>query len=127
MDRRTFLKAVPATLLAATASKLVQAATTATASVQPPATAVQEAATSRAATDLQPITLLKPETDGGKSVLAAEALRRAGELNHGMLLRDGPAEEFQRLRDVVLQLRPLHYGVEHAVLQKELAALEALG
>ena len=46
MNRRTFLKTVPAfTMLAGTASSFAK--------------------------DLQPITLLKPQTDGGKSVLAA--------------------------------------------------------
>jgi hypothetical protein len=46
MNRRTFLKTVPAfTVLASTASSFAK--------------------------DLQPITLLKPQTDGGKSVLAA--------------------------------------------------------
>ncbi|UCG60056.1 MAG: nitroreductase family protein [Phycisphaerales bacterium] len=51
MNRRTFLKSVPAfTVLAGTASSLAQ--------------------------DLEPITLAKPETDGGKSVLAALKERR---------------------------------------------------
>lgn len=51
MDRRTFLKAVPAaTLLAGAGSGL--------------------------AAELEPITLLKPQTDGGKSVLAALKERR---------------------------------------------------
>jgi hypothetical protein len=51
MNRRTFLKSVPAfTLAAGTASSFAQ--------------------------DLQPITLAKPETDGGKSVLAALKERR---------------------------------------------------
>jgi hypothetical protein len=46
MDRRTFLKTVPVvTILAGTASSLAE--------------------------DLKPITLVKPQTDGGKSVLAA--------------------------------------------------------
>ena len=56
MDRRTFLKNVPAlAVVAATASGLAQ--DTSTPSSSP--------------TELQPIILLKPETDGGKSVLAA--------------------------------------------------------
>jgi len=51
MDRRTFLKTVPAlTVLAGTASAFAE--------------------------DLKPITLLKPQTDGGKSVLAALKERR---------------------------------------------------
>jgi nitroreductase len=51
MNRRTFLKTLPAvTVLAGTASSFAQ--------------------------DLQPITLAKPQTDGGKSVLAALKERR---------------------------------------------------
>ncbi|HUT28450.1 MAG TPA: nitroreductase family protein [Sedimentisphaerales bacterium] len=51
MNRRTFLKTLPAfTVLAGSASSFAQ--------------------------DLQPITLLKPQTDGGKSVLAALQERR---------------------------------------------------
>ena len=51
MDRRTFLKTVPAfTVLAGAASTFAE--------------------------DLKPITLLKPQTDGGKSVLAALKERR---------------------------------------------------
>ena len=51
MDRRTFLKTVPAfTVLAGTASTFAE--------------------------DLKPITFLKPQTDGGKSVLAALKERR---------------------------------------------------
>jgi nitroreductase len=62
MDRRAFLTGtVPAiTALAATASSLAEEA------VQP----------APAIPDLQPITLLKPETEGGKSVLAALQQRR---------------------------------------------------
>ncbi len=61
MDRRTFLKTVPAfTVLAGTASSFAQDAGTASSSAQ----------------DLQPITLVKPQTDGGKSVLAALKERR---------------------------------------------------
>lgn len=53
MNRRTFVKTLPAlTALASTATSLAQAATD-------------------SAAELQPIMLLKPETDGGKSVLAA--------------------------------------------------------
>jgi hypothetical protein len=54
MDRRTFLKAVPAAaVLAGTSSSFAQ-----------------ETADSKT-TELQPITLVVPETEGGKSVLAA--------------------------------------------------------
>ena len=56
MNRRTFLKTVPAfTVLAATASSVARDA----------------AVTSSSAGELQPIVLVKPQTDGGKSVLAA--------------------------------------------------------
>jgi len=61
MDRRTFLKALPAfTVLAGTASSFAQDAAIASGSTQ----------------DLQPITLVKPQADGGKSVLAALKERR---------------------------------------------------
>jgi hypothetical protein len=57
MNRRTFLKAVPAvTVLAAAASGSAEEAATAPSATAP---------------ELQPITLPKPEKDGGKSVLAA--------------------------------------------------------
>ena len=53
MNRRTFVKTLPAlTVLAGTASSFGQAVSSTT-------------------PDLQPITLPKPQTDGGKSVLAA--------------------------------------------------------
>ena len=53
MNRRTFVKTLPVlTVLASTTAGLAQAATKAT-------------------QDLKPITLPKPEMDGGKSVLAA--------------------------------------------------------
>ena len=59
MKRRTFLKAVPAyTVLASAAAGMTQNAGT---SLSPA---------------LEPITLVKPETDGGKSVLAALKERR---------------------------------------------------
>jgi len=59
MNRREFLETVPAiTALAATASSFAQDAGPA-----------QDAGTT--APDLQPINLVKPQTDGGKSVLAA--------------------------------------------------------
>ena len=62
MNRREFLKAVPASaLLAAGASSLAEDVTT-------------EA--DRPSTELQPIKLPKPEMDGGKSVLAALKERR---------------------------------------------------
>jgi len=61
MNRRTFLKTLPAvTVLAGASSGFAQDAVTAPAS----------------ASDLQPITLVKPQTDGGKSVLAALWERR---------------------------------------------------
>ena len=61
MNRRAFLRTVPAfALLAARASRSAQDAGTAPDSAR----------------DLQPIKLLKPETDGGKSVLAALQERR---------------------------------------------------
>jgi len=56
MNRRTFLKTLPAvTVLAGASSSFAQDAGAASASTG----------------DLQPITLVKPQTDGGKSVLAA--------------------------------------------------------
>jgi hypothetical protein len=70
MNRRTFLHAVPATFLAARVSGLAMAAhdeTSATGS---------GGGAARAAGDLQPIVLPKPETEGGKSVLAALKERR---------------------------------------------------
>jgi hypothetical protein len=61
MNRRTFLKAVPAlAVLTAKGSSFAQAATAAPAS----------------APDLQPITLSRPDKDGGKSVLASLWERR---------------------------------------------------
>jgi nitroreductase len=58
MNRRTFVKTLPAlTMLAATASGVAQDATVKT-------------------QELQPITLPKPETEGGKSVLASLQERR---------------------------------------------------
>ena len=61
MNRRTFMKAVPAFAVLASPAA-ARAATTGPASGP--------------AQDLQPITLPKPETDGGKSVLAALRERR---------------------------------------------------
>jgi nitroreductase len=61
MNRRIFLKSVPAlAVLAAAESSFAQDANAASSSIK----------------ELQPITLLKPETDGGKSVLAALKERR---------------------------------------------------
>ena len=61
MNRRTFLKTLPAvTVLAGASSGFAQDARTASASTG----------------DLQPIALVKPQTDGGKSVLAALWERR---------------------------------------------------
>lgn len=79
MDRRTFLKAVPATLLAAGVPGLARAAAApepapdqpkASASLPASAPTSGPSAADRIG-DLKPIDLLKPETDGGKSVLAA--------------------------------------------------------
>ena len=67
MDRRTFLKAVPAAILAARGLSIAQDA------AAPPGPAA----------GLQPIQLPKPEEDGGKSVLAAlkerKTIRRISE------------------------------------------------
>jgi len=61
MNRRTFLRAVPAFgVLAGAKAVFSEDANTVTSSTQ----------------ELEPITLLKPETDGGKSVLAALKERR---------------------------------------------------
>jgi len=81
MNRRSFLKTVPAaTVLAAATTGLAQKAAApptstgeaAFATAAPPAAPVQPTAS----TGLQPIILPKPETDGGKSVLAALKERR---------------------------------------------------
>jgi nitroreductase len=76
MNRRTFLKAVPAlAVLAAKGSGLAQDAATAPGAAQTAGTApasTQTATTEAAYTGrLEPIALAKPQTDGGKSVLAA--------------------------------------------------------
>ena len=80
MNRRTFLKAVPATILAAIASRFARAVTTASNSTQDAGKASDSfhdvGAASSPVHDLQPITLVKPQTDGGKSVLAALQERR---------------------------------------------------
>jgi len=70
MNRRTFLKAVPATLLTAQAFGLAMAADDETSGTG------SGGGAARAAGDLQPIVLPKPETEGGKSVLAALKERR---------------------------------------------------
>ena len=70
MNRRTFLKAVPATLLAVQASGLAMAADDETSA------SGSGGGAARAAGGLQPIVLPKPETEGGKSVLAALKERR---------------------------------------------------
>ena len=66
MNRRTFLKSVPAlTILAAAKPNLTEA-------VKQKSDSYGEAVTAALpSTDLQPIVLLPPQTDGGKSVLAA--------------------------------------------------------
>ena len=70
MNRRTFLKTVPLSMLAATGLSIGEAAETTAAPAAP------AAAGGAAVTGLEPIILLKPETDGGKSVLAALKERR---------------------------------------------------
>jgi hypothetical protein len=89
MKRREFLKAVPAlAALAATASGLSQNATTAPAlpegtrsggaqdAGKASSSTQQGATTSSPAGKVQPIALVRPQTDGGKSVLAALVDRR---------------------------------------------------
>lgn len=77
MNRRTFLKAVPAlTVLAATASGLTEVTAAETSSTKDANTmtkSTQDANKTPSPTiqNLQPIVLVKPQTDGGKSVLAA--------------------------------------------------------
>lgn len=77
MNRREFLKAVPAfAALAATATTFGLAENLAGAPTEPdsgnaPRPAAPATTSNPAAVNLEPITLLKPETDGGKSVLAA--------------------------------------------------------
>jgi nitroreductase len=76
MNRRTFLKTVPAfTALATGASRWAGAAGPTASATQDARTASRATQTTAAASgpalDLQPITLVKPLTDGGKSVLAA--------------------------------------------------------
>jgi hypothetical protein len=84
MNRRTFMKSVPAlTLIAAAATAAGGAegpakATEAAAPTPPPATGTDGPASAAppAVGDLKPIDLPKPQTDGGKSVLAALAERK---------------------------------------------------
>jgi|WetSurMetagenome_2_1015567.scaffolds.fasta_scaffold14024_4 nitroreductase len=72
MNRRAFLKAVPAvTVLGATASAMAEEA------VKPAATPTEAAKPAApSAGDLKPVDLVKPQADGGKSVLAALKERR---------------------------------------------------
>ena len=70
MKRRTFCKAVPATLRTARASGLSMAAFDETSG------AGSGGGSGSAASDLQPIVLPRPETEGGKSVLASLKERR---------------------------------------------------
>jgi len=71
MDRRTFLKTVPAfAVLAASGGSFAQD----TAAASKPSQAAGPAPTT--APDLEAITLPKPQTDGGKSVLAALRKRK---------------------------------------------------
>jgi len=66
MNRREFLKAVPAVAaLAATASSLAEDL------AQAPGTGPADSTTANPAGRLEPITLVKPQTEGGKSVLTA--------------------------------------------------------
>jgi hypothetical protein len=82
MNRRTFLKTVPVfTVLAARAGSFAQNAGMTSNSTQAAATMPSSSTRSTATApvsigDLQPIALVKPETDGGKSVLAALWERR---------------------------------------------------
>ena len=76
MNRRTFLKAVPAAIAAAAASRFAMPGETlasppALDAGKAPASAPETAPASRPIGDLKPIDLLKPQKDGGKSVLAA--------------------------------------------------------
>lgn len=82
MNRRTFLKAVPAAVLAVAAPRLTRAAETSSGNAP---VSTRSAATSPASTqaasapsigDLKVIELVKPDTDGGKSVLAALVERK---------------------------------------------------
>jgi len=70
MNRRTFLNGVPATFLAAHLSGMAMSGGDETGA------AGSGGGAGRAASDLQPIVLPKPETEGGKSVLAALRERR---------------------------------------------------
>ncbi len=74
MNRREFLKAVPAlAALAATARSLAEDLLPASGAQDPGEASPAQAAatTSNPALRLEPIALVKPQTDGGKSVLAA--------------------------------------------------------
>jgi hypothetical protein len=93
MNRRTFLKAVPAyTVLAGSASGFAQTE--------------QIGTTSGSAEQLQPITLVEPQTDGGKSVLAALKERKTirnvsseklpPQMLSNLLWAAGPAEQRHR-------------------------------
>lgn len=81
MNRRAFLKAVPAfTMLAASGSALAQSIGIAASSTRDsgaaPSSTQKVAPTSEPAVGLEPIRLPKPQKDGGKSVLAALWERR---------------------------------------------------
>jgi nitroreductase len=85
MNRRTFLKAVPAlALLATKAVSLAQdavappapAAASQGIAASPGPAAARIGASAPSVGDLKPIALLKPQKDGGKSVLAAIAERK---------------------------------------------------
>jgi hypothetical protein len=76
MNRRTFLKTVPAvTVLGATASAMAEEAVKSAATSTEAAKATEPPAKPSPG-DLKPIDLVKPQADGGKSVLAALKDRR---------------------------------------------------
>jgi len=71
MKRRTFLKVVPGLVLAGNATSLAEEMNQPAKPKMDDGNSLSTGAASNNAVELQPITLLKPETDGGKSVLAA--------------------------------------------------------
>ena len=71
MNRRAFLKSVPVVAMLASAKSSFSADANTTSS-----SAAEANITTSTIEGLQPITLLKPQTDGGKSVLAALQVRR---------------------------------------------------
>ena len=76
MDRRTFLKTVPAvTVLAGTAAGLANSLQS-LAAANPKPEDSNDSAENQTPVDLEPIKLPEPEKDGGKSVLASIQLRQ---------------------------------------------------